>query len=114
MPDLVRSALARSASVQNENIFDQQGGAVPVVDSVEDMLSAIGGDTSVIKKKEAPKDADIDYEEYKPRAKKSSSKKKTQKADEPNRPMTEQEKKEKKRRDKIDAQFKKDLAKRGF
>ena len=115
MPDAVRSAVARSATAPQANIFDKQGKAVPVMDNIEDILSSMGEDTSSMKKKEEEKVADIAYEEYKPRTRKSAPKKKA--ADKPAenaRPLTAQELKEKKRRDKIDAQFKKDLAKKGF
>ncbi len=114
MPDAVRSAVARSATAPQANIFDKQGKAVPVMDNIEDILSSMGEDTSSMKKKEEEKVADIAYEEYKPRNRKAPRKKAADKTSQPDRPLTAQELKEKKRRDKIDAQFKKDLAKKGF
>ena len=114
MPDVVRSALAKSAAPQ-KNIFDQQGGAVPVMDNIEDILSSMGEDTSQFKtkKKEDPT-VNLQYEEYKPRQRSGSRKKNDSKSASPDHPLTEEEKRDQKRREKIDAQFRKDLAKRGF
>jgi len=117
MPDLIRNAMAKSAALPKENIFDQQERPVaePVMDTVEDVLSSMGQAVSPKKKKEQAAAANIQYEEYKPKNKKSSKKRgETRSASMPTRPMTKEEIRDQKRREKIDAQFKKDLAKRGF
>ena len=117
MPDMIRNAMAKAADLPQENIFDQQNRPVaePIMNDITDILSTLGEDTSRYqKKKEEAVASNIQYEEYKPRGKKASSKKKSAKSAEPTRPLTKEELRDQKRREKIDAQFKKDLAKRGF
>ena len=115
MPDFVRSAVSKSAAPQG-NIFDQQDAKVNVTDSIEDLLSMMGEDTSKFKKKNQADDVSLEFKEYKPKAGKPAAPKKTEapKAEEPARPLTKEELKRQKRQEKIDAKFKKDLAKRGF
>ncbi len=106
MPDVVRSALAKSAAPQG-NIFDQQGGAVPVMDDIGAILSTMGEDTSQFQKKEKKEEPELQLEgfvEYKPRSKKSGKR--------GGSAMTEEEKRDQKRREKIDEDFKKKVAKK--
>jgi hypothetical protein len=116
LPDFVRSAVSKSAAPQG-NIFDQQNASVAVTDNIEDILSMMGEDTSAFQKKSAQnEEVTLEYQEYKPKARKSSASSKpaanTQRETE--RPMTKEELKRQKRLEKIDAKFKKDLAKRGL
>ncbi len=125
MPDMIRYAMEKAAATPQENIFDQQakptGGAV--MQNVEDILTSIGEDTTEYRRKMSAREAaaaaaeqaaaNIQYEEYKPRSRRASKKKAAASA-EPSRPLTKEELRDQKRREKIDAQFKKDLAKRGF
>ncbi len=113
MPDIVRSAISKSAAPQG-NIFDQQNADVAVTDSIDDLLSMMGEDTSKYRKKED--NVNLEYREYKPKTKKTSAPKpaETEKAEEPARPLTKEELKRQKREAKINAKFQKDLAKRGF
>ena len=111
--------MEKAAVTPQENLFDQQARqAGNVMDSVEDVLSSIGEDTSKYKKKPKPAEtaaANIQYEEYKPKNRRSTKKKGLfNGSQENNRPLTKEELRDQKRREKIDAQFKKDLAKRGF
>ncbi len=115
MPDIVRSAISKSAAPQG-NIFDQQNADIAVTDSIEDLLSMMGEDTSKYKKKEAA-DVNLEFKEYKPKAKKAAAPKPASDAPKPEapaRPLTKEELKRQKREEKINAKFKKDLAKRGF
>jgi hypothetical protein len=120
MPEMIRNAMEKAASAPQENIFDQQERPSndTIMDSVEDVLSSIGEDTSKYKKKPKPAEtaaANIQYEEYKPKNRRSTKKKGLfNGSQENNRPLTKEELRDQKRREKIDAQFKKDLAKRGF
>ena len=88
---------------------------MPVLTSVEDVLSTMGDD-SAKKKQMAQQNTQSNvpvYKEYKaPTASSMGAKKKQDEKD--NRPLSRAELKAKKKQDKIDAKFKKDLAKRGF
>ena len=121
MPTMIRNAMEKAAVTPQENIFDQQARPVaePVMENIEDILHSIGEDTSQFKKqkKTNPNDAaaaNIQYEEYKPKNSRSSRKKSGSSSAASSRPLTKEELRDQKRREKIDAQFKKDLAKRGF
>ena len=114
IPDSVASAMAKSREKQKTNIFDMQGIEMPVIDSIEDALSQMGG--NVKKKEQTMQDTVVPiFEEYKappknpPRTLPKENKEKG-----PERPLTKAEIKRRKKQDKIDAKFKKDLAKRGF
>ena len=114
IPDSVASAMAKSREKQKTNIFDMQGIEMPVIDSIEDALSQMGGNLK--KKEQTMQDTVVPiFEEYKappknpPRTLPKENKEKV-----PERPLTKAEIKRRKKQDKIDAKFKKDLAKRGF
>ncbi len=114
IPDSVASAMAKSREKQKTNIFDMQGIEMPVIDSIEDALSQMGGNLK--KKEQTMQDTVVPiFEEYKappknpPRTLPKENKEKG-----PERPLTKAEIKRRKKQDKIDAKFKKDLAKRGF
>ncbi len=114
MPDVIRSAVSKSAAPQG-NIFDQQNAEVAVVDNIEDILSMMGEDTSKYKKNEP--DVNLQFKEYKVKPKKEPKKTteaEPKPAEEAARPLTKEELKRQKREEKINAKFKKDLAKRGF
>jgi hypothetical protein len=108
MPDVIRSAVAKSAAPQG-NIFDQQDSAIPVLDSVVDILSQMGEDTSSFKPKDEP-ELNLDFQEYKPKKKKAASSQSSRASEASSKENAQRQK----RQEKIDAKFKKDLAKRGF
>ena len=121
-PSAFANAIAESTKKKNSNLFDMQESAeMPtIITSIEDAFSQVSGEK--IKKNTEKKDDNISglFEEYKGP---SSTKKKgfgtssstTKKAPaQPDRPLTKEEIKAKKKQEKIDAKFKKDLAKRGF
>ena len=114
IPDSVASAMAKSKEKQKTNIFDMQGIEMPVIDSIEDALSQMGG--NVKKKEQTMQDTVVPiFEEYKaPPKNPPRTLPKENKEKEPERPLTKAEIKRRKKQDKIDAKFKKDLAKRGF
>ena len=113
MPKSFANAVANSRAKSQQNIFDMQGAQMPVLDSIEDILSSMG-DESVRKQKAEEKAVPV-FEEYKVPAKPASpAPKAAPKAAEPERPLTKAELKAKKKQEKIDQKFKKDLAKRGF
>lgn len=113
MPEVIRTAVSKSAAPQT-NIFDQQNQQVAVVDDIMSALSMMGEDTTKFKKKDA--DVQLEFQEYKAKPKKQAEKKPAaeQKPAEPALPLTKEEIKRQKREEKINAKFKKDLAKRGF
>ncbi|MDD6346229.1 MAG: hypothetical protein PUA51_08460, partial [Oscillospiraceae bacterium] len=123
-PSAVANAIAQSTKKKNLNLFDmQENPEMPTIfDSPEAAFSQLSGEK--FKKKEDKKDSISTkglFEEYKapsPSKKKSygnSSSPSPKKAPaEPQRPLSKEELKAKKRQEKIDAKFKKDLAKRGF
>ena len=121
-PSAFANAIAESTKKKNSNLFDMQESAeMPtIITSIEDAFSQVSGEK--IKKNTEKKDDNISglFEEYKGP---SSTKKKgfgtssstAKKAPaQPDRPLTKEEIKAKKKQEKIDAKFKKDLAKRGF
>ena len=114
IPDSVASAMAKSREKQKTNIFDMQGIEMPVIDSIEDALSQMGG--NVKKKEQTMQDTVVPiFEEYKaPPKNPPRTLPKENKEKEPERPLTKAEIKRRKKQDKSDAKFKKDLAKRGF
>ena len=114
IPDSVASAMAKSREKQKTNIFDMQGIEMPVIDSIEDALSQMGGNLK--KKEQTMQDTVVPiFEEYKtPPKNPPRTLPKENKEKEPERPLTKAEIKRRKKQDKIDAKFKKDLAKRGF
>ena len=114
IPDSVASAMAKSREKQKTNIFDMQGIEMPVIDSIEDALSQMGGNLK--KKEQTMQDTVVPiFEEYKTQPKNPPrTLPKENKEKEPERPLTKAEIKRRKKQDKIDAKFKKDLAKRGF
>ena len=111
------NAIAESKEYANKNLIETQGlqARMPVLTSVEDVLSTMGDD-SAKKKQMAQQNTQSNvpvYKEYKaPTASSMGAKKKQDEKD--NRPLSRAELKAKKKQDKIDAKFKKDLAKRGF
>ncbi len=113
------NAIAESKEYANKSLTETQGlnSRMPVLTSIEDVLSQMGDDSEKIKqqKKAAMKNNVPVYQEYKaPSAPIRNNTAKTQKTNEPQRPLTKAELKEKKKQEKIDAKFKKDLAKKGF
>ena len=121
-PSAFANAIAESTKKKNSNLFDMQESAeMPtIITSIEDAFSQVSGEK--IKKNTEKKDDNINglFEEYKGP---SSTRKKgfgtssstAKKAPaQPDRPLTKEEIKAKKKQEKIDAKFKKDLAKRGF
>ena len=121
-PSAFANAIAESTKKKNSNLFDMQESAeMPtIITSIEDAFSQVSGEK--IKKNTEKKNDNISglFEEYKGP---SSTKKKgfgtssstAKKASaQPDRPLTKEEIKAKKKQEKIDAKFKKDLAKRGF
>ena len=116
MPKSVANAVAVSRVNGQKNIFDMggKGSQMPVLDSIEDILSTMGDES--LKKKKAAENAIPVFEEYKApsRSSSKSSASAAQKPAEPQRPLTKAELKAKKKQEKIDEKFRKDLAKRGF
>ncbi|MDE6666044.1 MAG: hypothetical protein K2K14_07680 [Ruminococcus sp.] len=113
------NAIAESKEYANKSLTETQGlnSRMPVLTSIEDVLSQMGDDSEKIKqqKKAAMKNNVPVYQEYKaPSAPIRNNTAKTQKTNEPQRPLTKAELREKKKQEKIDAKFKKDLAKKGF
>ncbi|MGN0676788.1 MAG: hypothetical protein ACI4K5_03495, partial [Ruminococcus sp.] len=121
-PSAFANAIAESTKKKNSNLFDiQESAEMPtIITSIEDAFSQVSGEK--IHKKSEKKDDNISglFEEYKgPSSTKrknfSTSSSSSKKApSEPDRPLTKEELKAKKKQEKIDAKFKKDLAKRGF
>ncbi len=113
MPKSVANAVAVSKEKSTKNIFEMEGHQMPVLESIEDVLSTMGDDS--IKRKQQLDKAVPVFEEYKaPTRTASRSASAPKKAAEPERPLTKAELKAKKKQEKIDQKFKKDLAKRGF
>ena len=114
MPKSVANAVAVSKEKSTKNIFEMEGNQMPVLESIEDILSTMG-DESVKKKQNLEKAVPV-FEEYKgpTRTASRTSSPAPAKPAEPERPLTKAELKAKKKQEKIDQKFKKDLAKRGF
>ena len=114
------NAIASSRSYADKNLIDTQGlkANTPVFNSVEDVLSSMGDDTLKRKQAAAAQQAVPKFEEYKTPTRSASSSSPVKKTATPEekdvRFMTKAELKAKKKQDKIDAKFKKDMAKRGF
>ncbi len=115
MPDAVASAVAKSRGQQNKNIFDMQGIAMPVIDSIEGALSQMGED---VRTKQEIIDSNTStpvFEEYKAPPKMNYNQQPRSSApNKENRPLSRADIKNLKKQEKIDAKFKKELAKRGF
>ena len=115
-------AIANSKGYANKNLIETQGMQVnaPMLTSIEDVLSQIDtGSASNKQQQSAAKKAVPVYEEYKSssqpaRKPASTSKPSDRPAEEDIRFMSKSELKAKKKQDKIDAKFKKDMAKRGL
>ena len=114
------NAIANSKNYAEKSLIDTQGlkANAPLLTSIEDVLSQMGDDS--LKKKNAAaaaaqKNVPV-YEEYKGASKSSSRSSAPKKSayDDDIRFMTKAELKAKKKQDKIDAKFKKDMAKRGL
>ena len=115
------TAISNAKDYSDKSLLDTQGlkANAPLLTSIEDVLSQMGDDS--VKRKNASaaaKQTVTDYEEYKgasrPASKSSASSFKPLHQEEDMRFMTKSELKAKKKQDKIDAKFKKDMAKRGL
>ncbi|MCM1008060.1 MAG: hypothetical protein NC485_09025 [Ruminococcus flavefaciens] len=113
------NAIASSKDYANKNLIETQGlrANSPILTSVEDVLSQMGDD-SLAKKKAAEQKNVVPVNEYKGPVKSapktSAPVQKTEPAKDDIRFMSKADLKAKKKQDKIDAKFKKDMAKRGF
>ena len=113
------NAIASSKDYANKNLIETQGlrANSPILTSVEDVLSQMGDD-SLAKKKAAEQKNVVPVNEYKgpikSAPKTSAPVQKTEPAKDDVRFMSKADLKAKKKQDKIDAKFKKDMAKRGF
>lgn len=114
------NAIAESKEYANKSLTETQGNSarnMPVLNSIEDMLSAMGDNSEKEKrmqKEKMQKNVPV-YQEYKASSNnKVRTQPKSTKPAEPARPLTKAELREKKKQEKIDAKFKKDLAKKGF
>ncbi|MDE5835072.1 MAG: hypothetical protein K2H26_06080, partial [Ruminococcus sp.] len=115
------NAIAESKEYANKSLTETQGNQarnMQVLGSVEDMLSFMGDNSEKEKrqKQESMKKNVPVYQEYKASSANNvrTSQPRPQKSAEPSRPLTKAELREKKKQEKIDAKFKKDLAKKGF
>ena len=116
------NAISESKEYANQSLTDTQGlqQRTRVIGSIEDVLSQLG-DNSLKQKKAAEAKAQANvpqFEEYKAPARSSfsSSRPSTPHRSAPvdDRPLTKAELKARKKQEKIDAKFKKEMAKRGF
>ena len=116
------NAISESKEYANQSLTDTQGlqQRTRVIGSIEDVLSQLG-DNSLKQKKAAEAKAQANvpkFEEYKAPARSSfsSSRSSTPHRSAPvdDRPLTKAELKARKKQEKIDAKFKKEMAKRGF
>ncbi len=115
MPNAVASAVAKSRDKQKTNIFDMQGIEMPVIDSIEGALTQMGED---VRTKQEIIDSNTSmpvFEEYKapPKNNYAQQSRIPEKHNE-GRPLSKSDLKNLKKQEKIDAKFKKELAKRGF
>lgn len=112
------NAISNAREYADKNLIDTQGlqANSPVLTSIEDVLSTMGDDSVKRQKQAAAKQAVPVFDEYKgpTRTTARSSSSSSQPAEKDARFMTKAELKAKKKQDKIDAKFKKDMAKRGF
>ena len=112
-------AISISRETGSKNLIETQGlrANTPVLTSVEDVLSQMDGKSASASaaKKRAAANATPVFQEYKTPTKSSSAPKSVAKADDkPAQFMTKAELKAKKKQDKIDAKFRKEMAKRGL
>ncbi len=113
------NAIAESKEYANKSLTETQGNQarnMPIINSIEDMLSAMGDNSEKEKRlhQESLKKNVPVYQEFTTPTNKVRTTSKSQKTEEPKKPLSKAELREKKKQDKIDAKFKKDLAKRGF
>ena len=112
------NAIANSKNYADKNLIETQGlkANAPLLNSIEDALSQMGDDSLKRQKSAAATQNVPVFDEYKggskPAARSSAPRKQTEEQD--IRFMTKAELKAKKKQDKIDAKFKKDIAKRGL
>ena len=115
LPKSFVNAIASSREKSQQTIFDRQGVQMPMLDSIEDVLSTMSDSPASRKKKEENKAVPV-FEEYTAPARsnsRSGSAPKKQQS-EPSKPLTKAELKALKKQEKIDQKFKKSLSKRGF
>ena len=120
------NAISESKEYANQSLTDTQGlqQRTRVIGSIEDVLSQLGDNSLKQKKEEAARAAQVNvpqFEEYKAPTRSNSSyssssapKRPAPKPSMPDRPLTKSELKAMKKQEKIDAKFRKDMAKRGF
>ena len=118
------NAIASSKNYADKNLIETQGlrANTPVLTSIEDVLSTMGDDALKRKQMAAKKQAVPQFEEYKSPSRTTSSAPTAQSApsaapapqEKDVRQMTKAELKAKKKQDKIDAKFRKEMAKRGL
>ena len=118
------NAIASSKNYADKNLIETQGlrANTPVLTSIEDVLSTMGDDALKRKQMAAQKQAVPQFEEYKSPSRTTSSAPTVQSAqsaapapqEKDVRQMTKAELKAKKKQDKIDAKFRKEMAKRGL
>ncbi len=113
------NAIAESKEYANKSLTETQGEQarnMPIINSIEDMLSAMGDNSEKEKrlKQESMKKNVPIYQEYTASSNSVRTAKPRTQMPVENKPLSKSELKEKKKQDKIDAKFKKDLAKRGF
>ncbi len=113
------NAISNSKDYANKNLIETQGlrANTPVLSSIEDVLSQMGDNSLKNKKTMAQQDVKVGSEYKTPSAPRSSVSKAAQPKNNPEndiRYMSKSALKDKKKQDKIDAKFKKDMAKRGF
>ena len=113
------NAIASSKDYADKNLIETQGlkANAPLLTSIEDVLSQMGDDSLKNKKAAAAKQNVPVYDEYKAgsgSASRSAAPRKKPQEEQDIRFMTKSELKAKKKQDKIDAKFKKDMAKRGL
>lgn len=113
------NAISNSKDYANKNLIETQGlrANTPVLSSIEDVLSQMGDNSLKNKKAMSQQDVKVGSEYRTPSAPRSSVSKAVQQKNNPEndiRYMSKSALKDKKKQDKIDAKFKKDMAKRGF
>ena len=118
------NAIASSKNYADKNLIETPGlrANTPVLTSIEDVLSTMGDDALKRKQMAAQKQAVPQFEEYKSPSRTTSSAPTVQSAqsaapapqEKDVRQMTKAELKAKKKQDKIDAKFRKEMAKRGL
>lgn len=120
MPQSFVNALAESRQYGDKNLIETQGlhARQPILSSVEDVLSEMGDSSTASAKQKAAQAAakNPTFKEYKGPSKSEStaSRPKPQRPAVDDRPLTKAELKARKKQEKIDAKFKKEMAKRGF